>query len=58
MSYKNNDKYRKQYMLTLRKTSKTELKYLHDFNIGSRRGKRKEREVKVSSSCLVGEQKI
>lgn len=43
-------------MLTFRKISNLQLKYLHDFNTGSRRGKRKEREVKASNrSVSVGE---
>lgn len=50
---RNNDKHRKQYMLTFRKISNMELKYLHDFNIGSRKGKRKGREVKASSSSVL-----
>ena len=50
---RNNDKHRKQYMLTFRKISNRELKYLHDFNIGSRKGKRKGREVKASSSSVL-----
>lgn len=42
-------------MLTFRKINNLQLKYLHDFNTGSRRGKRKEREVKASNRSVLWE---